>query len=80
MPPGKLIQIIEIRGPQNSRASRSSAGCPGAQKQTKTIKNYKLLLEKYFNEVGKKKKNVDSSKENITNSINRIKTKSSAQQ
>lgn len=80
MPPGKLIQIIENSSPQKSIANRRSEGSPGAQKQTKTIKNYKLLLEKYFNEVGKKKKNVDSSKENITNTINLIKTKSSSQQ
>jgi argininosuccinate lyase len=80
MPPGKLIQIIENSSPQKSIANRRSEGSPGPQKQIKTIKNYRLLLEKYFNEVGKKKKNVDSSKENITNTINLIKTKSSSLQ
>ena len=80
IPPGKLIQIIENSTPQKSIANRRSEGSPSPQQQIKTIKNYRLLLEKYFNEVGKKKKNVDSSKENITNTINLIKTKSSSQQ
>jgi argininosuccinate lyase len=79
MTPGKLIQIIENSSPQKSIANRRSEGSPGPQKQIKTIKNYRLLLEKYFNEAEKKKKNVDSSKENITNTINRIKTKSRSQ-
>jgi argininosuccinate lyase len=79
MPPGKLIQIIKDSSPQKSIANRRSEGSPGPQIQIKTIKNYRLLVEKYFNEVGIKKKNVDSSKENITNIINRIKTKSSSQ-
>lgn len=80
IPPGKLVQIIENSTPQKSIANRRSEGSPSPQQQIKTIKNYRLLLEKYFNEVGKKKKNVDSSKENITNTINLIKTKSSSQQ
>jgi argininosuccinate lyase len=80
IPPGKLIQIIENSTPQKSIANRRSEGSPSPKQQIKTIKNYRLLLEKYFSEVGKKKKNVDSSKENITNTINLIKTKSSSQQ
>jgi argininosuccinate lyase len=80
MPPGKLIQIIENSTPQKSIANRRSEGSPSPQQQIKTIKNYKLLLEKYDSEVAKKKKNVDSSKENITNTINLIKTKSSSPQ
>lgn len=80
IPHGKLVQIIENSTPQKSIANRRSEGSPSPQQQIKTIKNYRLLLEKYFNEVGKKKKNVDSSKENITNTINLIKTKSSSQQ
>jgi argininosuccinate lyase len=80
MPPGKLIQTIENCSPQKSIANRRSEGAPSPQQQIKTIKNYRLLLEKYVSEVGEKKKNVDSSKENITNTINLIKTKSSSQQ
>jgi argininosuccinate lyase len=80
MPPAKLIQIIEDSSPQKSIAKRRSEGSPDAQQQTRTIKRYRLLLEKYCKEVGKRKKNVDSSKENITNTINLIKTKSSSQQ
>ena len=80
IPPGKLVQIIENSTPQKSIANRRSEGSPSPQQQIKTIKNYRLLLEKYFNEAEKKKKNVDSSKENITNTINLIKTKSSSQQ
>ena len=80
MPPGKLIQIIENSSPQKSIANRRSEGSPSPQQQMKTIKNYRLLLEKNVSEVGKKKKYLDSSKENITNTINLIKTKSRSQQ
>jgi argininosuccinate lyase len=72
MSPAKLIRIIKDITPQKSIANRRSEGSPSPQKQMKTIKNYTILLEKYLNDVQKKKKNVEGAQEIITNTINRI--------
>jgi hypothetical protein len=75
IPPAKLIQIIKDTTPKKSVANRRSEGSPSPQKQIKSIKNYRILLEKYVNEVQDKKVEVERVQENITSTINRIKAK-----
>jgi argininosuccinate lyase len=76
--PGKLMQIVKGSYPKRSIKARRTEGSLDPKQQMKVIRRHKLLLEKYMNEVLKKKKSIDSTKENITNAINRIIVKSNS--
>jgi hypothetical protein len=55
---------------------RHSEGSPNPKEQTRIIRKRKLLLQRYSNDVQKKKETIDLVKENITNTIERIMTHS----
>jgi argininosuccinate lyase len=76
--PGKLMQIVKGSYPERSIKARRSEGSLDPKQQIKVIRRHKLLLKKYMNDVRKKKNSIDSSKQNITNAINRIIIKSNS--
>ena len=76
--PDKLMQIVKGTHPQMSIKAHRSEGSLDPKQQIKVIKRHKLRLEKYMNDVRKKEKSIDSTKENITNAINHIIIKSNS--
>jgi len=80
MLPAKLIHIINDTTPQKSIANRRSEGSPNPRKQTETIKNYRILLDNYQNQLQIKKKNIEHVQEKIINMINQIKNKAYSSQ
>jgi argininosuccinate lyase len=76
--PDKLMQIVKGTHPQRSIKARRSEGSIDPKQQIKVIKIHKLQLEKYMSDAQKKKKSIDSTKENLTNAIYRIIIKSNS--
>jgi argininosuccinate lyase len=72
--PGELIKAIREIDSNKSIRIRNSEGSPNPQEQTRIIRKSKLQLQKYSNEVQKKKERIDLVKQKITNTIKEIVT------
>jgi argininosuccinate lyase len=68
----KVIKTIKDIESKKSLDVRHSKGAPNPTEQRTIIKQRKLLLGRYSNDVQKKKESVDEVKENITNTIKNI--------
>jgi argininosuccinate lyase len=68
----KVIKAIRGIDSKRSLTARHSKGAPNPTEQRRIIKQRKLLVQRYSNEVQKKKEMVDKVKENITNTIKSI--------
>ena len=72
--PGELIKAIMEIDSNKSIRIRNSEGSPNPKEQTRIIRKRKLQLQKYSNEVQKKKERIDLVKQKITNTIKEIVT------
>jgi argininosuccinate lyase len=72
--PGELIKAIREIDSNKSIRIRNSEGSPNPKEQTRIIRKRKLQLQKYSNEVQKKKERIDLVKQKITNTIKEIVT------
>ena len=72
--PGELIKAIREIDSNKSIRIRNSEGSPNPKEQTRIIRKSKLQLQKYSNEVQKKKERIDLVKQKITNTIKEIVT------
>jgi argininosuccinate lyase len=70
--PDKLIRIITETDSQRSISIRRSLGSPNPKEQIKSIRKYRMLLTKYLNDLQKRKRELESTKENLTKTINHI--------
>lgn len=70
--PGELIKAIREIDSNKSIRIRNSEGSPNPKEQTRAIRKSKLQLQKYSDEVHKKKEQIDYVKENISNKIKEI--------
>lgn len=68
----KVIKTIKDIESKKSLDVRHSKGAPNPTQQRRIIKQRKLLLGRYSNDVQKKKESVDKVKENITKTIKTI--------
>jgi argininosuccinate lyase len=68
----KVIKTIRDIDSKRSINARHSKGAPNPTEQRRIIKQRKLLVQRYSNEVQKKNEMVDNVKENITNIIKSI--------
>ncbi len=67
-----VIKTIKDVDSKRSLDVRHSKGAPNPTEQRRIIKQHKLLLGRYSNDVQKKKESIDQVKENITNTIKTI--------
>ncbi|MGB8163211.1 MAG: hypothetical protein WCE92_10020, partial [Nitrososphaeraceae archaeon] len=72
----KLIKTIREIDSKRSIKVRHSEGSPNPKKQIRIIRKRKLQLQRYSNDVQKKKESIDLVKENIQNTIKHIVTHS----
>ena len=72
--PGELIKAIREIDSNKSIRIRNSEGSPNPKDQTRIIRKSKLQLQKFSNEVQKKKERIDLVKQKITNTIKEIVT------
>ena len=72
--PGELIKAIREIDSNKSIRIRNSEGSPNPKEQTRVIRKSKSQLQKYSNEVQKKKERIDLVKQKITNTIKEIVT------
>jgi argininosuccinate lyase len=72
--PDKLIKAIREIDSNKSIRIRNSEGSPNPKEQTRIIRKSKLQLQKYSNEVQKKKERIDLVKQKIANTIKEIVT------
>ena len=72
--PDKLIKTIREIDAIKSIKVRNSIGSPNPKEQARIIRKNKLQLQKYSNEVRKKKQGIDLVKQNIANTIKEIVT------
>lgn len=70
--PGKVIKAIRDIDSNKSIRIRNSEGSPNPKEQTRIIRKRKLQLQKYSNEVQRKKETIDHVKINISNTIKGI--------
>jgi argininosuccinate lyase len=70
--PSELIKAIRQIDSNKSIRIRNSEGSPNPKEQTRIIRKSKLQLQKYSNEVQKKKERIDLVKQKITNTIKEI--------
>ncbi|MDW0173362.1 MAG: hypothetical protein QOK56_04895, partial [Nitrososphaeraceae archaeon] len=71
-----LIKTIREIDSKRSIKVRHSEGSPNPKEQIRIIRKRKLLLQRYSNDVHKKKESIDLVKENIQNTIKQIVTHS----
>ena len=72
--PDKLIKIIRDIDAIKSITVRNSEGSPNPKQQSKIIRRRKVQLQKYSNQIQKKKECIDLVKQNIANTIKEIVT------
>jgi argininosuccinate lyase len=72
--PDKLIKAMREIDSVKSIRIRNVEGSPNPKQQTRIIRKRKLQLQKYSNEVQKKKERIDLVKQNIANTIKEIVT------
>jgi argininosuccinate lyase len=72
--PGELSKAIREIDSNKSIVIRNSEGSPNPKEQTRIIRKSKLQLQKYSNEVQKKKERIDLVKQKIANTIKEIVT------
>ena len=72
--PDKLIKTIRDIDTIKSIRVRNSEGSPNPKEQTKIIRKRKVQLQKYSNQIQKKKERIDLVKQNIANTIKEIVT------
>jgi hypothetical protein len=65
----KLIKAIREINANKSIKVRNVEGSPNPREQIKIIRKRKVQLQKYLNEVQKKKRRIDLVKQNIANTI-----------
>jgi len=72
----KLIKTIREIDSKRSIKVRHSEGSPNPKKQIRIIRKRKLQLQRYSNDVQKKKESIDLVKKNIQNTLKHIVTRS----
>jgi len=72
--PDRLIKAIREIDANKSIRFRNSQGAPNPKEQTRIIRKRKMQLQKYSNQVQKKKESIDLVKQNIANIIKQIVT------
>jgi argininosuccinate lyase len=72
--PDKLIKALREIDVIKSIRVRNTIGAPNPKEQVRSIRKNKLQLQKYSNEVRKKKERIDLVKQNIANTIKEIVT------
>jgi len=70
----KLIKAVREINSNKSINVRNVEGSPNPREQTKIIRKRKVQIQKYLNEIQKKKKRIDLVKQNIANTIKEMVT------
>lgn len=72
--PDKLIKTIREIDAIKSIKVRNTIGSPNPKEQARSIRKNKFQLQKYSNQILKKKQGIDLVKQNIANTIKEIVT------